>query len=173
MKGAGEKMGAMAICAVPVTCNCAFTSSSMREAARWSKRCSAQASRESPALTSWRPTMGIWACSNAVGCIDYETATSSQNSIPRCLTCSSGPEMSKHSLSELSPIHGLIRAYLWPNKRPHGASSSAPWSRNYGSCLRPTCTRPRPCIYCVSVSNASYRNWLSLSQSQEFRRAII
>ena len=60
MKRGGEKMGAMAMCGVPVRRTCAITSIITRAARRWSQRCWVQASRGSWALTSTLPTMCIW-----------------------------------------------------------------------------------------------------------------
>src|SRR5260221_7336560 len=87
MKQGGEKMGSTAMCGVPVRRSCAITSIITHEAARWSKLCSAQASRGSWAVTSTPPTISMRDCINAVGCICYATATSSKSSIPMLPTC--------------------------------------------------------------------------------------
>jgi hypothetical protein len=82
MKRGGEKMGALVMCGVPVRRRCAITSTITHEAVRWSNRCSAQASRESWALISTLPPMGIRACTNAVGSICYATATNGSEQYP-------------------------------------------------------------------------------------------
>src|SRR6266699_64109 len=166
MKQGGEKMGATAMCGVPVRRRCAITSIITHAGTRWSKRCSVKASRESWALTSTPPTMSIWACINAVGCICYATATSSKSSIPRTAAYSSGPRTSKRSMSGPSPTLGLIRACLQPSKRAPDASINTPSSRNCGSCARPTRIRLRPCILYVSASNASCLSCSSSWRSQ-------
>ncbi len=106
------------------------------------------------------------------GCICYATATNSKSSIPMTPRCNSGPRTSKRSMTGPSPTQVLTGTCLRPSKRPHGTSNSTPSSRTCGTCVRPTHTRPRPCIRCVSASNGSYRNCSSLSPCQGFRHTI-
>ncbi len=70
------------MCGVPVRRSCAITNIIIHEAAKWSKRCWANASRESSALTSWLPTISIRGCINAVGCICYAIGTSGSEQSP-------------------------------------------------------------------------------------------
>ena len=88
MKQDGEKMGAMARCGVPVRRSCAITSIIIREAAKWSKRCWANAVfgvLGSDFLASYNIHQGLH--QRMPGCISDATETLSKSSIPRTPTC--------------------------------------------------------------------------------------